>query len=313
VFCRQSHLGRERRPVGSNGTPGVARAAGPEKTSAAVRPAKRRLLVPAAVVVGTLLLTGCSSETNAQWKRLGLPEGASDRTEAMKSLWIGAWIAALVIGVMVWGLILYAVVRYRKRNDEAPRQTRYNLPLEVLYTLAPFAIIGVLFFYTVEHGNEITKMSDNPSHTINVVGQQWQWTFNYKDTVDGQQGVWETGTLDKPAELWLPQGESVHFDLTSPDVIHSFWVPSFYFKLDVIPGRTNKLELTPTKTGTFAGKCAELCGLYHSRMVFTVKVVTPDEYKAHLEDLARRGQTGAATGGQDATTIPGHPAKEGEK
>ena len=159
----------------------------------------------------------------------------------------------------------------------------------MLYTLAPFAIIGVLFFYTVEHGNKITQMSDNPAHTINVVGQQWQWTFNYKDTVDGQEGVWETGTLDKPAELWLPVGESVHFDLTSPDVIHSFWVPSFYFKLDVIPGRTNKLELTPTKTGTFAGKCAELCGLYHSRMIFTVKVVTPDEYQAHLRGPGRQG------------------------
>jgi cytochrome c oxidase subunit 2 len=206
---------------------------------------------------------------------------------------------------MVWGLILWVVVRYRKRNDDAPRQVRYNLPLEVLYTLAPFAIIGVLFFYTVEHGNQVTKMDANPQHTVNVVAQQWQWTFNYKDTVDGQQGVWETGTLDKPATLWLPVNESVHFDLTSPDVIHSFWVPSFYFKLDVIPGKTNKFELTPTKTGTFAGKCAELCGLYHSRMTFTVKVVSRDEYDAHLKELAAKGQTGAATGGADATTIPG--------
>jgi len=297
--------------VGSNGTPGVdERAVG---SARATRPAKRRLLVGSGVVLGTLLLTGCSSATTEQWKRLGLPEGASDRTEAMKSLWIGAWIAALIVGVMVWALILYVVVRYRKRNEEAPRQVRYNLPLEVLYTLAPFAIIGVLFFYTVEHGDKITAMSSSPQHTINVVGQQWQWTFNYKDTVDGQQGVWETGTLDKPAELWLPVNESVHFDLTSPDVIHSFWVPSFYFKLDVIPGRTNKFELTPTKTGTFAGKCAELCGLYHSRMWFTVKIVTRDEYDAHLRELAARGQTGAATGGQNATTIPGTGQQEGTK
>ncbi|MDX6253018.1 MAG: cytochrome c oxidase subunit [Kribbellaceae bacterium] len=299
--------------MGSNGTPGVVERAAGLRTRAAARPAKRRLLVPAAVVVGTLVLTGCTSEETAQWKRLGLPPGASDRTEAMKSLWIGAWTAALIIGVMVWGLILFASVRYRKRNDNAPRQTRYNLPLEVLYTLAPFAIIGVLFFYTVEHGNKITAISDHPAHTINVVGQQWQWTFNYKDTVNGQQGVWETGTVQNPATLWLPVNESVHFDLTSPDVIHSFWVPSFYFKLDVIPGRTNRFELTPTKTGTFAGKCAELCGLYHSRMVFTVRVVTADEYQAHLRELAAKGQTGAATGGQDATTIPGTGAKEGGK
>jgi cytochrome c oxidase subunit 2 len=284
--------------------------AGPAR---ATRPAKRRLLAAAATVLGAVALTGCSSETTEQWKRLGLPEAASDRTEAVRSLWIGAWIAALIVGVAVWALILYVVVRYRKRSDEAPRQVRYNLPLEVLYTLAPFAIIGVLFFYTVEHGNEITKMSATPQHTVNAVGQQWQWTFNYKDQVNGQDGVWETGTLDKPAELWLPVNESVHFDLTSPDVIHSFWVPSFYFKLDVIPGRTNKFEVTPTKTGTFAGKCAELCGLYHSRMTFTVKVVTRAEYDQHLKELADRGQTGAAVGGQDATTIPGHGEQEGEK
>jgi cytochrome c oxidase subunit 2 len=284
--------------------------AGPAR---ATRPAKRRLLAAAATVLGTVLLTGCSSETTEQWKRLGLPEAASDRTEAVRSLWIGAWIAALIVGVAVWALILYVVVRYRKRNDDAPKQVRYNLPLEVLYTLAPFAIIGVLFFYTVEHGNQITKMSGTPQHTVNVVGQQWQWTFNYKDQVNGQDGVWETGTLDKPAELWLPVNESVHFDLTSPDVIHSFWVPAFYFKLDVIPGRTNKFEVTPTKTGTFAGKCAELCGLYHSRMIFTVKVVTRAEYDQHLKELADRGQTGAAVGGQDASTIPGHGEQEGGK
>jgi len=178
--------------VGSNGTPGVEER--PAGSAGATRPAKRRLLVGSAVVLGTLLLTGCSTATTEQWKRLGLPEGASDRTEAIRSLWIGAWIAALIVGVMVWGLILWVVVRYRKRNDDAPRQVRYNLPLEVLYTLAPFAIIGVLFFYTVEHGNQVTKMSANAQHTVNVVGQQWQWTFNYKDTVDGQEGVWETGT-----------------------------------------------------------------------------------------------------------------------
>jgi cytochrome c oxidase subunit II len=258
-----------------------------------------------AALAGVLLLSGCSEATTEQWKRLGLPEGASDRTEHVRSLWIGAWIAALIIGVLVWALILYAVARYRKRDEDAPRQTRYNLPLEVLYTLAPFAIIGVLFFYTIVNNNKLTEMSGSPSHTIHVVGQQWQWTYNYKDQVPGEAepGVWEAGTLREPAELVLPVNESIRFELTSPDVIHSFWVPAFYFKLDVIPGRTNAFELTPTKQGTFAGRCAELCGLYHSRMTFTVKVVSSAEYQAHLKELADRGQTGAATGGSDATTI----------
>ena len=116
--------------MGSNGTPGVEER--PAGSAGATRPAKRRLLVGSAVVLGTLMLTGCSTATTEQWKRLGLPEGASDRTEAVRSLWIGAWIAALIVGVMVWGLILWVSVRYRKRNDDAPRQVRYNLPLEVL-------------------------------------------------------------------------------------------------------------------------------------------------------------------------------------
>ncbi len=274
----------------------------------------RRLTALGAVVTGVLLLTGCSTETTEQWKRAGLPPGATDRTDHVESFWVGTWIAALAVGVLVWGLILWVVLRYRRRDDQAPKQIRYNLPLEALYTLAPFAVIGVLFFWTETVGDKAIAMTDHPAHTINVVGQQWQWTFNYGDQVPGEteKGVWETGTLAQPATLWLPVNESVQFDLTSPDVIHSFWVPAFYFKRDVFPGRTNTFQLTPTKTGTFAGKCAELCGLYHSRMTFTVKVVSPAEYAAHLADLAAKGQTGAAVGGKNATTISGDNP-EGEK
>jgi cytochrome c oxidase subunit 2 len=235
-----------------------------------------------------------------------MPDPATVNAERILALWQGSWAAALATGAIVWGLIIWSVIFHRKRSDELPVQTRYNVPIEVLYTVVPFIIIAVLFYFTARDETKILELSENPDNTINVVGRQWSWTFNYLD-----ESVWDAGTPADPPTLVLPEGESVRFELTSPDVIHSFWVPSFYFKLDVIPGRTNKLELTPTKTGTFAGKCAELCGLYHSRMVFTVKVVTADEYQAHLRDLADRGQTGAATGGQDATTIPGHG--EGEK
>jgi cytochrome c oxidase subunit 2 len=274
---------------------------------------QRRFAALAATVSGVLLLTGCSSETTEQWKRLGLPEGASDRTESIENLWVGSWIAALIVGVLVWGLILWAVVRYRRRDEDAPRQVRYNLPLEALYTLAPFAIIAVLFFYTEDVRHKVDGAAQAP-HTIDVVGQQWQWTFNYDEQAEGasERGVWETGTVANPATLWLPVNEPVKFNLTSPDVIHSFWVPAFYFKRDVIPGRPTSFEVTPTRTGSFAGKCAELCGLYHSRMTFTVRVVSRAEYDAHLQDLADAGQTGKALGGKDAGTISGHTT-EGEK
>ena len=117
--------------------------------------------------------------------------------------------------------------------------------------------------------------------------------------------MYDFGTPDQPAELWLPKGESVRFNLRSPDVIHSFWIPEFYFKMDVVPGRDNTFDMTPTREGTFTGRCAELCGLYHSRMIFKVNVVSPEEYEAHLQDLVRIGQIGAPAGQKEADAVAG--------
>ncbi len=91
----------------------------------------------------------------------------------------------------------------------------------------------------------------------------------------------------------------MEFKLESPDVIHSFWVPAFLFKMDVVPGRDNHFSLTPTREGTFVGRCAELCGVYHSRMLFTVKVVSEADYATHLRQLQERGQIGPALGGSE--------------
>ncbi len=225
----------------------------------------------------------------------------------MWDLWLGAWIAVLVVFVLVFGLIVYASVRYRRRSDdEVPTQVRYNLPLEALYTIAPVIVVAVFFFHTVTSQNEVLKEVENPDHTIEVVGSKWQWAFNYLDE-DATQGedVYDFGTPDQPAELWLPKGESVRFNLRSPDVIHSFWIPEFYFKMDVVPGRDNTFDMTPTREGTFTGRCAELCGLYHSRMIFKVNVVSPEEYEAHLQDLVKIGQIGAPAGQKEADAVAG--------
>lgn len=240
-------------------------------------------------------------------KRLALPVAASDRSQPVWDLWLGAWIAVLVVFVLVFGLIVYASVRYRRRSDdEVPTQVRYNLPLEALYTIAPVVVVAVFFFHTVTSQNEVLEKVDNPDHTIEVVGSKWQWAFNYLDE-DATQGedVYDFGTPDQPAELWLPKGESVRFNLRSPDVIHSFWIPEFYFKMDVVPGRENTFDMTPTREGTFTGRCAELCGLYHSRMIFKVNVVSPEEYEAHLQDLVRIGQIGAPAGQKEADAVAG--------
>ena len=243
-----------------------------------------------------------------QWGRWGRPEAASDRAMYTGNLWNGAWIASMVIGVFVWGLIGWAIFRYRRRQgNEVPRQVRYNLPMEILYTLVPFLIIGVLFFFTVQAQNGIlAKETERPTHTINVVGQKWSWSFNYMEAQNAAVGVdaHTVGTLESIPELYLPVDKPVRFNLDSADVIHSFWIPDFYFKLDVIPGRTNSFDVTPTKEGRFLGKCAELCGTYHAAMVFYVNVVPEAEYNAHVKELAARGQSGELTGPAFPSTGP---------
>jgi cytochrome c oxidase subunit II len=269
--------------------------------------------VSCAALAGLLLVSGCSTQTVEQWGRLGFPEPASSSAPAMGALWVGAWIAALLVGVLVWGLIIWAMIRYRRRSpDEVPTQVRYNLPIEVLYTVAPFVIIFVLFYHTVVTQQEVlAEPADNPEEIL-VVGQQWSWAFNHlgTDGVDppeapGGNDVFTVGTVAQFPTLVLPVDTSVRFRFRSQDVVHSFWVPAFYFKLDVMPGRASSWVTTPTKEGTYAGKCAELCGLQHSRMLFNVRVVSPAEYQQHLQSLRAQGNTGIALGSTEPDRVAG--------
>ncbi|HYJ66887.1 MAG TPA: cytochrome c oxidase subunit II [Nocardioidaceae bacterium] len=268
----------------------------------------RRRVGLAALVVGSgLLLSGCAEVDWDQVKRLAQPESASDRADPMFDFWIGSWIAAFAVGFLVWGLIIWCIVRYRRRSDDdVPTQTEYHLPIEVLYTIAPLIIVAVFFFHSVQTQDKVLEVVDNPDHEITVVAQKWAWTFNYEheDSVGGET-VYDVGAPDQFSELWLPVDETVTFNLRSPDVIHSFWVPEFLFKMDVIPGRENSFSLTPTREGVFEGRCAELCGTYHSRMLFDVHIVSSDEYDAHLAELQAAGQVGGAYGNSYTDDIAG--------
>jgi len=271
-------------------------------------PKRARTIGAWAVTAPTLLaLSACSDSTKNEWHRAAMPEGASDRSGNIIEFWQWTWVAALVVGVLVWGLIFYAAFRFRRRSDdEIPIQTRYNLPMEILYTIAPVVVVLVFFHFVVQNQDAIDKTSP-PDHVIRVVGQQWSWTFNYynDDALGGQTTVYEPGTPAEPPTLYLPVGESVQFILTSPDVIHSFWIPAFTYKLDVVPGRHNSFEMTPIRTGTFDGRCAELCGTYHSRMLFNVAVVSHQRYVEELQKLQQEGNVGLALGGSEARTQAG--------
>jgi cytochrome c oxidase subunit II len=255
-----------------------------------------------------LALSACSEKSKGEWSRVAMPEGASDRSASIISFWQYTWLAAIIVGVMVWGLIFYVLIRFRRRSpDEIPVQTRYNLPMEILYTIAPVVVVLVFFKFVVDHQADINAKSAEPDHVIKVVGQQWSWTFNYyqDQALDGQTSVYQVGTPAELPTLYLPAGESVRFELTSPDVVHSFWVPAFNYKLDVIPGKTNEFEMTPIREGSFEGRCAELCGTLHSRMLFNVEIVSPDEYAQQLQALEDAGNVGVALGGQEAITQDG--------
>ena len=253
-----------------------------------------------ALLGGFVLLTttACSS---SDLPRLGWPTAAADETQRSLWLWQTLWVAAFIIGGITLILILWPTLFFRrKRMGEVPAQTRYNLPVEILYTIVPLIIVAVIFAFTARDEAEITRLSDDTANTVNVVGFQWSWTFNYVD-----DNTYEVGTPDQPPTLWLPVNETTRFDLTSPDVIHSFWVPSFLFKMDLIPGRTNQFDLTPNRVGTFKGKCAELCGVDHSRMLFDVKVVERAEYDAHIAALKASGRVGLLDSGKVSTNADG--------
>jgi cytochrome c oxidase subunit 2 len=253
---------------------------------------RRRSTGRVAALSGLALLTlsACSSE---ELPTFAMPDrDATNHAPTILSLWQGSWVAALAVGALTWGLILWPVIAYRRKRGETglPAQTRYNLPVEVLYTVVPFIAVAVFFYFTARDEDRILETSANPDHRITVTGIQWSWQFTY--TSDG--GAQTTGTPGKPPTLVLPEGESVQFRLVSDDVIHSFWVPAFLFKMDVIPGQPNTFELVPTQTGTFEGKCAELCGQDHARMLFNVDVVSPAEYDQRIAELKERNDAGSA-------------------
>ncbi|WP_371580866.1 cytochrome c oxidase subunit II [Streptomyces sp. NBC_01314] len=297
------------------------------------RPMRRKLLqaLTAGLVLATA--TGC---TYKDFPRLGMPTPTTEEAPRILSLWQGSWAAALATGVLVWGLILWSAFFHRRSRTkvEVPPQTRYNMPIEALYTVVPLIIVSVLFYFTARDESKLLDTSKKPDLTVNVVGFQWSWCFNYIENVDGSTGdaktdenldaiptkwkkqfpdnaggVYTCGTPgDKNPQtgnpgptLWLPEGKTVRFVLTSRDVIHSFWVVPFLMKQDVIPGHTNVFQVTPNQEGTFLGKCAELCGVDHSRMLFNVKVVSQERYEQHLKELAEKGQTGYVPAGIEQT------------
>jgi cytochrome c oxidase subunit 2 len=235
------------------------------------------------LVVLAVLTTGC----DGKWSRGGWPKPITEQGDRLLGVWRGSMITAACVGVFVIALILGSALLFRRRGDQLPRQVRYNLPIEVLYTVVPMIIVAVLFYFTAIRENDEDKFSAHPDLSINVVGFQWSWQFNYLD-----DGLAVTGRPGQLPTLVLPVGDTVRFYETSPDVIHSFWVIPFLFKRDVVPGRTNSFEVTLNHTGMFKGKCTEYCGTNHDRMLFRVHVMSQSGYQTWLQQTKATAQAG---------------------
>ena len=252
--------------------------------------ARRAVKVAALAVLSAPFLTACGIEDVI---RFGWPGGITPQAEQMRHLWTWSAIAALVVGAVTWGAMFWAIVFHRKKKGESdevvPRQTQYNLPLEIVFTVVPTIIVAVLFGFTVLVQNYVEK--DAPTDmTVDVTAKQWNWDFAYPGhkTPEGKDVI-TIGTSDTIPVLVLPTGRSVTFFQHSNDVIHSFFIPEFLFKRDVFP-LPEKNDQDPTwvidnieREGAFVGRCAELCGSYHSMMNFEVRVLSPARFDRWLD------------------------------
>jgi len=235
----------------------------------------------------TILVSGCSA---GEVVRFGWPEGITPQAARMRELWTWSVITALAVGVIVWGLIFWTTTFHRKKkgSPEFPRQTQYNLPLEIVYTVVPFLMVAVLFYFTVITQNYVDKKVANPDVSVDVTAFQWNWQFAYpgQTTPDGQN-VATVGSSTQIPLLVVPTGKVVQFTLASRDVIHGFYIPEFLFKRDVFPrpernNTDNVFQVTIDRQGAFVGRCTEYCGSYHSSMNFELRAVSQDVYDQYI-------------------------------
>jgi cytochrome c oxidase subunit 2 len=260
----------------------------------------RRARLIGTVGVAVLALAGCGSLTPV-----------TEQGHDVRDLYNILFVAAAVVFVLVEGAIVFAVIRYRRRDDQLPPQFHGNNLLEVAWTVVPFVMVAALFWLGWVALNRIEARADNPRVVLNVVGFQWQWSFTYQDEkvqVDKDEPAVDLtikGTIAKPPEIYLPVDQSILVTTEAEDVIHSFYVREFLFKRDAFPGHTNTFPLTITKPGVYHGQCTEYCGLAHQAMRFTVHAVPMSEYRRWLADAKRR----AASGCPEDTT-PGQIAAQ---
>ena len=215
------------------------------------------------------------------------PQSVTEQGRAVYNLYNLFLYIAAVVFVVVSGLVLWSVVRYRRRDDELPKQTHGNNRLELLWTLIPTVIVLILFVFTLVAQNKVLDKSGPSDVKVTVTAFQWSWRFTYEGT-----GAEVLGTPEHIPEMVVPVGQTIRVKLVSADVVHSFYVPQTLFKRQAIPGTENVFDLTFEKVGLYHGQCTQFCGLQHPDMVFRVRVVEQGAYQSWLATASRRGSAG---------------------
>ncbi|WBU38722.1 aa3-type cytochrome oxidase subunit II [Homoserinibacter sp. YIM 151385] len=290
-----------------------------------MRPKHRSRLARWAVipigVAAAIALAGCT-EAQLRGYLPGEP-GVTDHTDGITALWVNSWIVLLVVGLVTWGLVIWAAIAYRRRKGQSglPVQLRYNMPIEIFYTIVPLILVIGFFAFTAREQTKIEADND-PEVQIEVYGKRWAWDFNYvtddvyfqgiQAQTDGEDGRGDIVDETIPT-LYLPVNKRVEIKIESRDVIHSFWIIDFLYKKDMIPAKSNYMYFEPLKEGTYQGKCAELCGEYHSLMLFQVEVVSQAEYDAYIEERRADGFEGQVPAEYNTNTnLPGNGASTTE-
>jgi cytochrome c oxidase subunit 2 len=235
-------------------------------------------LLRAAAVTCALASTGCSGVQSSL-----APAGREAEQIAYQFWWMTAGAGVVWIGVIL--LAVYAI----RANPEVDRRRQANM-LILGGALIPTVVLALLLVSGLSMLRPLIGPVPEGSLRVTVYGEQWWWRVRYEPP--GRQ------PFELANEVRLPVGRPVEFLLRSHNVIHSFWIPSLGGKMDMIPGRVNRLPLHPTKTGSFRGACAEFCGRGHALMAFDVMVVTPDEFGRWLEQQSQPASVAAAAPGE---------------
>lgn len=256
-----------------------------------MRPGGKKRRIPLAAVLIAVAALALTTVTPA-FASFGQPNGITTEAHNIHGLYLFITCIAAVVFVTVESALVFMIFRYRRKSpDELPKQTHGSNLLEVVWTGIPVMIVAAVFTFTfitlqrVDHGPQSGDLK------VEVTGFQWQWQFVYNmnqlgpgsdPNAKGQIKI--VGTKDQEPTLVLPVDEPVDFKLISNDVIHSFFIRDFLYKLDVVPGRDNEFRVTPRQTGDFIGQCAELCGMDHALMRFNVKILSRADFDKWIAD-----------------------------